>query len=100
MSKLFCLPAFYKTYTDTTILTIPDQLPSGLVAQLEEQRLSVLEEVGIPPESEIFFSLLPSGLISFIGLSLRRNHLAVHFSTFKPLYALIQIVRQSKSDSS
>ena len=63
-----------------TIFISHDQLPSGLVAQLVEQRCLRRSWVQIPLGSEIFF-LSPCGPISFLGLSLRRYHLGYLHST-------------------
>ena len=72
-----------------TILISHDQLPSGLVVQLVEQRWFVPRSwVWIPPESEIFFSFF-----SFLGLLLRRyrlgNYTSLQLTPFKPLHMLI-----------
>ena len=58
-----------------TILISHDQLQSGLVAELVEQRCSVPEVAGSSPTRVGDFSLSPCGPISLLGLSLRRYYL-------------------------
>ena len=60
-----------------TILVLHDQLPSGLVAQLVEQRWPVPGGRGFQSHRGQKFFVFPCGPISFLGLTLRRYE---HFS--------------------
>ena len=61
-------------------LNFPRPVPTGLVAQLVEQRdLFRRSWVRTPTGSEIF-SLSPCGPISFLGLTLRRYWVFLHWS--------------------
>ena len=60
-----------------TILISHNQLPSGLVAQLLEQRWSVPEVVGSNPAGLETFSLSPRWPIFLLGLTLRRYYLGI-----------------------